>query len=181
MGKFLVHAALATTCLSTPAMATVYNFHLYDLSAEIASGQIFCSPNLDGSCTGYDITGFSNDPSIDGVTHQILGISNFGTPDWLILPNLRTTFNGFSFVVYDGGWGINYRIQYILDVNPLFPGSFSLQDDTHNPAGSGNGRTALLTLSQAAVTEPTSWAMMIVGFGAIGLAVRKKRTMVRFN
>ena len=56
-------------------------------------------------------------------------------------------------------------------------GSFSvlLQDATFTTPGTArvNGTFTYLT---AAVPEPSTWAMMLLGFGAVGFAMRRRRT-----
>lgn len=47
---------------------------------------------------------------------------------------------------------------------------------------SGNNSGRYLALSSGAVPEPATWAMMILGFGLIGGAMRRKqRQVVRFD
>jgi hypothetical protein len=47
--------------------------------------------------------------------------------------------------------------------------------DTLQNGGSFAGTVTILT---AAVPEPATWAMMLLGFGAIGLSMRKRRRPV---
>ena len=50
------------------------------------------------------------------------------------------------------------------------------QGDTFDYSAEGGGITSAHTLvGVAAVPEPATWAMMILGFGAIGAALRSKR------
>lgn len=56
-------------------------------------------------------------------------------------------------------------------------GSFSLllQDAAFGTPGSANVR-GTFTYVTAAVPEPSTWAMMLLGFGAVGFAMRRRRT-----
>ncbi|MDG6079375.1 PEP-CTERM sorting domain-containing protein [Erythrobacter litoralis] len=84
-------------------------------------------------------------------TAQGFGFSNFGGPD---------LFNGSA-------------------TNPMFNlGTFNLSQVNTGP-GTGGG---VLTISQApmggAVPEPAAWALMILGFGLTGLAMRNRNREV---
>lgn len=45
------------------------------------------------------------------------------------------------------------------------------------PGGDGNDYVGNFRISAAAVPEPASWAMMLGGFGMLGLATRRRRTV----
>ena len=51
-----------------------------------------------------------------------------------------------------------------------------------NPAGSGFARfgTFVGILGVSAIPEPSNWAMMIAGFGLVGGAMRRRKTIVKF-
>lgn len=44
----------------------------------------------------------------------------------------------------------------------------------------GNGATWAIAGVQGGVPEPATWAMLIIGFGAVGMASRKRRTRAVF-
>ncbi|MBW6527050.1 FxDxF family PEP-CTERM protein [Sphingomonas sp. RHCKR7] len=53
-----------------------------------------------------------------------------------------------------------------------------------NGVSRGNGAyggQATFTPVNSAVPEPATWAMMIMGFGVVGYAMRRRRTAVRFS
>ena len=52
---------------------------------------------------------------------------------------------------------------------PSNVGFFILDDNLSDNSGG-------ISLSIAAVPEPATWAMMIIGFGAVGVAARRRRT-----
>jgi hypothetical protein len=78
--------------------------------------------------------------------------------------------NGVSFSVISGPSGEQFLGG--LGLAPVFfPG-------TYNVSSSANGSLFRLTIFELAapgIPEPTSWAMMIVGFGAIGAELRRRR------
>jgi hypothetical protein len=62
-------------------------------------------------------------------------------------------------------------------INPVFVG---IGTHTINVAGSliGPNGSYAGTLNVAAVPEPATWAMMLLGFGAMGLVIRRRRRPV---
>jgi hypothetical protein len=50
---------------------------------------------------------------------------------------------------------------------------------SHLVWGPGGGNTLVVKLQFAAIPEPTSWAMLIMGFGGIGGLVRRRRMVAR--
>lgn len=57
----------------------------------------------------------------------------------------------------------------------LGPGSYTVKGIALlSPFGSGGGAIELV---RGAVPEPTTWALMIMGFGAVGFAARRRRAM----
>lgn len=86
--------------------------------------------------------------------------------------NFPGVLNGLAYIgIHVGGGGKTgvgnsttfYKINAVnLDVFTL------------NPSG-GSGATLFVTAPAAAVPEPTTWAMMILGFGAIGTSLRRRQ------
>ncbi|MES2492305.1 MAG: FxDxF family PEP-CTERM protein [Pseudomonadota bacterium] len=57
------------------------------------------------------------------------------------------------------------------------PGTYQLQVKGSAPGANGNGSySGTLSFAAGAVPEPTTWALMILGFGAIGFAMRRQRS-----
>lgn len=105
----------------------------------------------------------------DGTT-QIGG--NFGLP----------TINGFTapFGSLVGLVGTQYQL---LGTN--FSGSFTdagtlqlFYWDTNNGDNFGTVAANVVIRQQSAVPEPGTWLMMLAGFGAVGVAVRRRRTAI---
>lgn len=58
--------------------------------------------------------------------------------------------------------------------------SFTLNGNLNPPSGLGNaGFGGDVSFSLAAVPEPTTWALFILGFGAIGFGMRRRAGQVR--
>jgi hypothetical protein len=75
---------------------------------------------------------------------------------------------GFTFVVSPDEFGY---VNGLLNGNPV---QFALEATTTGNAGGPDTFTVVNIHSPAAVPEPGTWAMMLLGFGAIGVASRRK-------
>jgi hypothetical protein len=93
-----------------------------------------------------------------------------------------TGFNDIApnlFATEDYGGGDHLDVQQIL-----LPTAFSTQTLTsvtfaYSGDTQGDPFLAALTTSNGAVPEPASWALMLVGFGAAGYALRKRSSALR--
>lgn len=65
-----------------------------------------------------------------------------------------------------------------LDAPTFRQGSFQLRA---NPAGSlsGSGTLTISPVVAAAVPEPATWGTMLIGFGAVGAVMRRRRALVQ--
>ena len=133
----------------------------------LAYSNVSSTLNLSG---GYDITAFvdyngatnmmevrwSKDglrPATAGLSYSIDLASLFGT---------NPVFVGFT-----GGTGANWSEQDIINW------SFN---DSYNPISNApTGTIPAGSPTSGAVPEPATWAMMVLGFGALGGAMRRKR------
>ena len=88
--------------------------------------------------------------------------------DFLIPSSATVSGSGFGFLTFD-------------TANTLDDGAFSVVDINDGNATTGTLSTAsaitrFTTSSQvAAVPEPSTWAMMLIGFGGIGVSLRRRR------
>ena len=65
---------------------------------------------------------------------------------------------------------------------PIVAGQLNKLVVTGESRGNGAyGGQATFTPVNSAVPEPATWAMMIMGFGVVGYAMRRRRTAVRFS
>jgi hypothetical protein len=113
----------------------------------------FTNAELDASQNGGSFTFKSNANSVITFSSDFLDFTNVLGKDF-----------SFSF---SGG-------------NPSF--SATVGSSGRNTAFSGSGTFASdpAPLVVGSVPEPASWAMMLVGFGAVGGAVRRQKANVRF-
>lgn len=172
MRKMYLLAAAALFTVAAPAMATVpaaappmapagdYSFSYlagtYTGSGTLtvdASGHITA---IAGTANGATITGLSNYASAD----NLLFDGSNGTSAWL-------DFSGLAFATASDAFGIGNT----------GGGDYGVTDYNSNPAGTccGSHPAELNIAAIAAVPEPATWAMMLIGFGGMGFAMRGRR------
>lgn len=173
MRKMFLFAAAALCAAAAPAMATTvpaasapmapagdYSFSYlagdYNGSGTLtvdASGHITA---IAGTANGSSITGLS---TYAGADNLLFDGSN-GTSAWL-------DFSGMAFSIVGNAFGIGNTGS----------GDYGVTDMVSNPAGTccGSHPAALNISAIAAVPEPATWAMMLIGFGGIGFAMRGRR------
>ncbi len=85
---------------------------------------------------------------------------------------LRLTFADGTFEDYDGSAsaGANAYFTFTRGAGDSRIASVTLASDTNS--------FEFDNVAMGAVPEPTTWAMMILGFGVIGAAIRRRRTTV---
>lgn len=133
----------------------------------IVNGDLNLTVGAAGAIT--DITGTVNSQAVSG-------ISPYGGADNILYaldgPSL-VSFGGISFNsgegqfnvgnMFDGGGGLQYGI--VSSGNNATASCCFLND----------GVVAPITMHVAAVPEPATWAMMLLGFGGVGMAMRRQR------
>lgn len=166
--KYLLTASVAyAVCFtSIPASAAPLLFNFSGPSGT-ALFQLDSNPTPDFASTfiGSDQFGFNNVAGTFGDTPGTASVIRFGNG---IFASLSITAPNLGFTQFSS--------PTLFTGSPNAPvfstGSFTLV----NPFF-GNG-TLNISQAVAAVPEPASWAMMIVGFGAIGLARRRRGSRV---
>ena len=177
--------AIGTAALATPAYATI------EVSAPTAVGCASgpLAPPADKCAGYYDNNQFSmsNVDAQQSAMDLLLGAGNY-TVNWTNLTNAGLVVSGGNLtslnnllanasgqVVLGLHWGNvpgtaqNVSAFYLW--NNATAGSIHLTDTQ----GYSN---AVLYRSTPAVPEPATWAMMLLGFGAIGMASRRSRKPV---
>ena len=157
--------------LSTPeiALASGAQTQTVPLTPDAELSPFYDVPTSSGvfSATFTGSASFSLDPS--------LFTSSLGFPD------NRFYYNGFFLGFYDGGpdsADIYGPIQ--VDGGPstlvlLSEGCGGYNGGFEDSCGSTNLTLTYNYTPFSAVPEPTTWAMMLIGFGAIGLSLRRRR------
>jgi hypothetical protein len=163
--KNLLWLAAAVSLLGAPiaAQASVYNIVfdgvVFDVSAQITTDGTDLVTAITGSVTG------PNGATITGLEPLSNSGADYNFDNLFFLSPIHVTFGGIAF---DAG-GFSYNLyadgdNYLLStINP----TGDQTSPNWNPGDLG-------TLSVTAVPEPSTWAMMILGFLAIGLAAYRR-------
>ena len=153
----------STSAAATPAGDTSKYFYV---SPSLASNNATLSSGLDLKTIGFYWG------SIDKYnTVEVLGTHNGGATQTLF------TLNGASLPPSNGDQfaaSTNRRVTFIAGNGEAISGlrfastgiAFELDDVVAKTLGSGSG---------AAVPEPASWALLVAGFGVVGVAARRRR------
>ncbi len=89
--------------------------------------------------------------------------------DFLIPSSATVSGNGFGFLTFDTA---NTENDGVFSVVDIFNG-----DATSGSLSTAGAITQFTTSQIAAVPEPSTWAMMLLGFGAIGVATRRRKRL----
>lgn len=155
MLKMLNLGLIGAFLAAAPASATQYLFTIDGLSTATGTLTVQDPIALNGGSLITAITGNFNGQAITG----LLPINSFGSNDNLLFvaQNPLLDFNGFSFTGSFGNRNVYYQNAY------------------HNFGDPFDNLTFSITAVTAGVPEPATWAMMLIGFGAIGVALRRRR------
>ncbi|WP_108810798.1 PEPxxWA-CTERM sorting domain-containing protein [Sphingorhabdus sp. Alg231-15] len=186
-------AAVAAMALAAPAQAAVISFD--DLGG--SNGDVFTGPYMEDGFTvdtaGGDVFEghiFGN-PAPSLVVGSVFGGGSFG-----VVRVVGGIFNFNSFDFVSQGAAGDYQVNGFLGGNSVFSLNGSLSPSGFTTiAGVGGNIDELdfiLTANgtsvnldnidvSTAVPEPATWAFMILGFGAIGGALRRRKANVKVS
>ena len=151
--------------LATPASAATFLFSFAG-SGQAGSGTL-TTDDITFASRGYTAQ------TITGVTGTYNGSAITGLMPGLFGANNLYYVTGPSFL---DGSGLGFRTTAGNQVNLFYQDSApSYRVNTLNPFTSAFVTAA----STPAVPEPATWAMMIAGFGAVGVALRRRAAAVR--
>jgi hypothetical protein len=169
----------------TPANATVLTNGNNELAVRFHEYQQPASASVDGLYTFALGTVLSYDFSIGGVTiggGDIEGASILLTN---LLTNQSVNYNPL-FIGNDNTTTANGDIQNSARLTFGFLSGVGFDANTNNTyridlTAGGNTVTSLAQFGtgagiNGAVPEPSTWAMMLIGFGAMGVSLRRRRT-----
>jgi hypothetical protein len=111
----------------------------------------------------YAVTGITGTANGEAIT----GLSSYAAADNLIYYPTQPSvdFSGLSFSTATRDWGIGWT-----------GSAYGIVNSIANPNGDCCGISPIeFNISSAGVPEPTTWALMLLGFGGLGAALRRNR------
>lgn len=164
MTRLAFAAAASLAALSAPASAATFVFTI--TGGSTGSGTIEATPFSDSAATITAISGI-----IDGKTITSLrSVNDYVNDNVLLFGNAGAKFTSAGVGFIAGGVRTDLFYNYGISSYRAF---FS---DT----GTRSINFTLAGAEVTAVPEPASWALMIVGFGAVGATLRRRRVAVRY-
>jgi hypothetical protein len=157
----LAHAALADTTLIARSG--------WQLDQVDAAGQASDSSNVDFTVANPGGATFRlTDYFIPGDVYTVTWAGNSATSSFTLYPDFKSDSN-FGPQGFEGMSGWTSGLYSHLQLS-FAPGSYSLSIT----GGGGPGGYPAGFLDRLDVPEPAAWAMMVVGLGAVGAALRRK-------
>jgi len=166
MKKLLVGAALAVSMLAAAPAANAAI--VVPLPAAAPDGTISAEFGQSGIGSGLFSHTFEFSFPVDGLAST--GVTSIRVSDATNIDFTSVLLNGVAFTITNG----------VFDIATLenFPVSAGLQTlyVAGNSGGNGSYSVDLSFAPSAAVPEPATWAMMIIGFTGAGVAIRRRRS-----
>ena len=181
--KKLILAAVATVASlasGSPANAATFFFDAGDM--DLAFG-------ADGSISAtFGRSGIGNGTAEGGPIGDFTDIYNFVIPDNGVASGSITTNTSFIgsttdldlvSVFFNGvqltGTGVGLNEALFANSVPIMSGAMNTITINGFSRGNGSYGARGSFVPTAAIPEPASWAMMILGFGAVGYSIRRRR------
>lgn len=156
-------AVIGAVAMSVPASAAPFLFQLTGSKTATFTIDSSFAPDLVSSNAFGDQISYNTVNGMFGGTTGSAAIG-FGTN---IYAQLNVTGTSLGFTQFAGP-----NLFTLVNAKPVFNvGTFALTSIV-------SGASTLRISAVAAVPEPASWAMMIVGLGAVGFAVRRRQKVI---
>jgi hypothetical protein len=143
-------------------------------NVDIISYQAYGPAPANGGSYGLDLVGYGSTGAISQTINTVTGLKynvsfDYSSNPGIIDPTAIVTFNGATVGSVTGGTGWQA-------FNGVFTGTGSPDTFAFSETfGGNNGGVFLDNISISAVPEPSTWAMLLLGFGAIGWTMRSNR------
>lgn len=165
----LIGAALVALCVAAPASAQEYTFDFSTYQP------LFGGP---GTGSGFLTTDGNTIDSRGFTAQMITGIS--GTFNGSAITDLASPFGANNLYYLTGpsfvdGSGLGFLTAAGTSVNLFYQDSASSYRINTTGPFTSSFVNASSTAAVAAVPEPGTWAMMLLGFGAVGFGMRRRR------
>jgi PEP-CTERM motif len=179
-------AAFASTALATPASAATFTVNAHEVLSGVHS--FWTASTTFSLPTGFSnavlhITDFGIDDrgtvSLNGTVIDSVGL--FAPGNGFLVSTLGGPNTPHFYAIGDGARNVFVTSGFVTGANQLLftgndTGAGIFGDLTGGPFGTAGGAyafNAVLSYDVAAVPEPASWALMILGFGVAGSVLRK--------
>ena len=171
MRKFVLAAAMSAAAVLSSTSASAQTVTITGPSGTFGNDTVNCDSGAPtGPCSFTDTINFTT-PSGYQLLNSTLSASETSDPLTFISFS-SITLNGVSFDEVATGTADFYRL-----FNQLLT-SGGLNTILVSGTTGGNAAYSGTLTFAAAVPEPGTWAMMLLGFGAIGFSMRRKRSSV---
>jgi hypothetical protein len=174
MNKFL-HAALAATAIvaTAPAAQAAITVSAPTTVSALANPAQTSIAFDENNVTGDAVTRVFNELLTFTLTEASTVIFTLGTSFAPIdFTNVFVTASGGGTVFTFGGTAGDPNPEQLSGITQLAAGTFTLNINGTNTDGPG---TLSGTVTAGAVPEPATWAMFLMGFGAVGYSMRSRK------
>jgi hypothetical protein len=177
IGKLLPVAAAAFALHAGSASATTLDWSYTGPDGLSGSGAFDATAlNPSDPTAGFMVVGIAG--TANGQT--ITGLNDFENPDDFVFPpntptHIGVDSNGFGFTVADGTEYNLYEDDGIFNTAPFECGVVYCLISSTAPT---IALTSFSVTFAAGVPEPATWAMMVLGLGGLGAALRSRRRPV---
>lgn len=152
-------------------MAATYMFSFSGV--DVSGSGVFSTVDGSGASAVTGVTGTVTDTDVSASPFTITTLSGYAAADNILYPfsGPPVDMGGISFSTAGGPdfniglGGSNLPFGLILNVSSFNPGGNAVEFPGSVP----------IEISITAVPEPATWAMMLVGLGGLGMALRSRR------
>jgi hypothetical protein len=174
--KYLVAGAIGSIAFATGANAAVITAQIDGNAGSFQNPTVQCTPTVTSCPNGQTFTDtvqFTTPTGFNTVSAILNSTFNTSNPltnlnfDSVTLNNGTTTF---AFNTVNGVFDSASR-----ELIPLVAGATNLLTINGTTFGDASYSGTLSFGQTAAVPEPATWALMLMGFGAVGFSMRRRR------
>ena len=169
MKKFVYSlAALAASVAIAPAVSAAPTISIDTGSGTFGNNHVVCTAPATAPCTFSDTIQFTT-PAGYTLTSATISSAMAGADMTTNIDFTSVTLNGVQFTTLASGL-VEFRSLLSQTIVAGATNTLVISGTTGGNGAYGGS----LTFSTAAVPEPAAWALMILGFGVVGYALRRR-------